>query len=189
MPNSVAVDIWTVCLTDECELILSEQEQARATRFFTEKLRLHWARAHSRLRVILAGYLKTDPLSISFAVNAFGKPSVAGIEFNLTHTEEFAIVAVCLEAPVGIDIERFRPKVDMAVLLKRLGETDLPVDPHDLHRRWTRREALSKARGGALFDAVDPEAYAVELQAPENHFASAAAMGAVPVPTYREGNR
>lgn len=185
----VTVDIWTVCLTEECERILSAQEEARAARFFTEKLRLHWARAHSRLRLILAGYLKTDPLKISFGVNAYGKPSVAGIEFNLSHTEEFAMIAVCREVPVGIDIERLRPKVDMAALLKRLGETDLPEDPPGLHERWARREAQSKARGGALFDAVDPGAYAVALQAPEDHFASVAAMGSVPAPTYCRGKR
>ena len=56
------------------------------------------------------------------------------------------MIAVTRSIPVGVDIERIRPNIDMAPLLRRLGETDLPDTTQQLYQMWTRREAKSKGR-------------------------------------------
>ena len=81
---------------------------------------------------------------------------------------------------MGVDIERIRPDVDMAPLLHRLGETDLPDETQQLYQVWTRREAKSKAAGGALFDKPSDNICAVDLTAPPGYAASVALVGYEP---------
>ena len=183
----VEVDVWTIPLAEPRDLILSSEEEIRASRFRAEKHRLHWSRAHSALRQILAQCLQVEPLAIVFQVNRNGKPLVDGLHFNLSHTDEYAMIATSKQAAVGIDIECLRPGVDMARLLERLGETNLPEKPEELHQRWTQREAASKARGGALFDPPDPHVHAIDLQAPPDHFASLATVNRIPLVRYCGG--
>ena len=180
------IDVWTVSLTEPCEIILSDAEHARASRFIHEVSRVRWSRAHSGLRTILASYLNVHPLAMHFTTNEHGKPFTEGLEFNLSHCHDYAMIAVSLDAPVGIDIEGFR-QADLGKLLQRLGETDIPSNREAQHQRWTLREAASKARGGALFDPVDPAVQTIPLVAPAGHFASLAALGATPIPRYCGG--
>lgn len=182
--RTAAVDIWTIALDDARPAVLSPAEIARAGRFCFRPHRLHWTNAHSALRSILSDYLQCDPLALEFTVNENGKPAVTGVEFNLSHTQDVAMIAVSKDAAVGIDVERLRPNVDMAALLARLGETDLPTDLDGLHQRWTRREAATKARGGKLFDPIDAGIRIVDLAAPAGHFAALAAVDAMPEARY-----
>lgn len=108
-----------------------------------------------------------------------------GIEFNLSHAGDFAMIAVTETVPVGIDIERIRPEIEIAKLLDRLGETDLPQTIPELYARWTRREARTKAVGGQLFAAPTEDIHAVDLAAPEGYCAAVAARGFVTAVSYR----
>ncbi len=181
------IDIWTIDLREPREVVLSEAEQQRAARFVHEISSVRWTRAHSALRTILATYLEIPPLDILFHVNDHGKPFTDGLQFNLSHCDEYAMIAVSRDVPVGIDIERLRGNTDIGKLLQRLGEKDIPADRDAQHQRWTLREAASKARGGALFDPVAEEVRTIVIAAPAGHFASLAADGAVPVPNYCGG--
>jgi phosphopantetheinyl transferase len=91
---------------------------------------------------------------------------------------------VTRDVPVGVDIQEIRPHADMAALLRRLGETDLPSGTTELYARWVRREALSKASGGALFDPPLPDIHAANLDAPEGYAAAVALCGFDPQPVY-----
>ena len=129
------VDIWTFPLTRDCPTHLSEDEVARANRFRFEEDRVRWTRARSSLRMILSRYAGDDPGSLCFGYGKHGKPHllpVTQVEFNLSHAGDWAIVAVTRMVPVGVDIERIRKDVDMAPLLRRLGETDLPPSTNEL---------------------------------------------------------
>lgn len=178
---SSAVELWTVPLeiarTGQLTDLLSEAEVARAARFRSEKDRRYWTNARSALRTILATYTGESPESLRFVINEHGKPSLdpaAGIEFNLSHAGDFALIAVSTTTPVGVDIERIRADVDIAALLRRLGETDLPETIPELYHRWTRREARSKAVGGQLFTTPPGGIYAIDVPAPEGYAASVA---------------
>jgi phosphopantetheinyl transferase len=94
------------------------------------------------------------------------------------------MIAVSRSIPVGVDIERIRQKIDMVPLLHRLGETDLPGETQQLYQVWTRREAKSKAAGGALFDKPADNICAVDVTAPTGYAASVALVGYEPEVRY-----
>ncbi len=190
-PVTCPVDLWTVSLTSPCPTSLSEDEVARANRFRFEEDRIRWTRARSSLRLVLSGYAGDDPGKLVFVYGERGKPSlpsVTGIQFNLSHSGGWAMIAVTRSIPVGVDIERIRPNIDIAELLVRLGETDLPQTVPDLYHAWTRREAKTKSVGGALFDKPSEDVCAVDVAAPEGYAASVALHGFMPEIRYC-GNR
>jgi 4'-phosphopantetheinyl transferase len=181
------VDIWTVSLTTAAPEHLSEDEAARASRFKFERDRIRWIRARSSLRLILSMYAGDDPARLSFVYGPHGKPAlpVSDVQFNLSHAGDWAMIAVTRSVPVGVDIERIRPGIDMAPLLRRLGENGEAGTIVELYRRWTRREARSKAGGGALFDKPPEDARTADLHAPEGYAASVALLGYEPAVNYR----
>ena len=183
-------EVWTIPLnkpnlTDDAA-ILSQDEKARAARFRFEDDRIRWIRAHSALRQILGNLLNVSPTELVFAAGIHGKPTLVGhpgTEFNLSHSGEYAMVAVS-DCAVGIDLERIRERVDMAALLRRLSEADLPDEIPGLYSRWTQREARSKAAGGELFAAPGSDIFALDIIAPEGYSASIACVGSVPSVCY-----
>ena len=167
--------MWTIRLDVPARTEwLSADEAARAARFIFEKDRVRWICARSALRSVLSNYVGQTPDALRFVYGANGKPGLNGIEFNLSHAGDFALIAVSDSGPVGIDIERIREGVDIASLLERLGETDLPDSVMELYHRWTRREARSKVVGGQLFVAPPADVLAVDIDAPEGYAASVA---------------
>jgi len=189
------VDLWTVSLIRPSPSCLSEDEVARASRFKFERDRIRWTRARSSLRLILSRYAGDDPEKLCFAYGERGKPAlppVTGIQFNLSHSGDWAMIAVTRSIPVGVDLEHIRPNVDIAELLRRLGETDLPHTVPELYHAWTRREAKTKTVGGAIFDKPPEGIRTVDIAAPEGYAASVALAGFMPEIRYRgelSGNR
>jgi 4'-phosphopantetheinyl transferase len=173
----VLLELWTVPLDSDRTGQLAADEFARSSRFHSQKDRRYWTNARLALRAILAEYAGESPDSLRFVCNANGKPaleSYRGIEFNLSHAGDFALIAVSTSGPVGVDIERIRSNVDIAALLRRLGETDLPETIPELYHRWTQREARSKAAGGQLFVIPPLDIRAIDVPAPEGYAASVA---------------
>lgn len=169
-------------------MVLSADEQARAARFIFERDRVSWARARTILRSVLAEYARVTPGELVFAYGEHGKPSLPlhpHIEFNLSHAGRYAMVAVAEGAPVGVDIERMRPNVNIADLLRRVGEKDLPESREALYHVWTGREARTKALGGQLMRTPLGDLRVVDLEAPEGYAASLAVLGRVPQVRYR----
>jgi 4'-phosphopantetheinyl transferase len=191
--DKAPVDIWTIPLTKPSPEHLSEDEIARANRFRFEEDRIRWIRARSALRLILSRYAGDEPSRLGFVVGAHGKPAllpVSDVEFNLSHAGDWALVAVTHRIPVGVDIERIRVNIDMKPLLVRLGESTLPETTQELYQVWTRREAGTKAVGGALFDRPAENTCVVNLKAPAGYAASVALVSREPDVRYcGEGNR
>lgn len=182
----VTVDIWTISLTEPRTAILSPEESARAARFHFEHDRIHWTAAHTALRIILSRYLNTPPLDIKFTTGPYGKPDLTtgNLEFNLSHSRAWAMVAICPSTPVGIDLEGIRENVDMAKLLARTGETNLPLGRQALFQRWTEREARTKATGSPLLQQPEAHIISVPIEAPAGFAASVALVSALPQPRY-----
>jgi len=177
------VDLWTVSLTTPSPSNLSDDEIERAQRFRFEGDRVRWTRARSALRLILSRYVGDDPFRIAFEYGPHGKPALPPInyvQFNLSHAGDWAMIAVSGSVPVGVDIERIRPDLDMTPLLERLGETGLPSAVPDLYHVWTRREARVKAAGGALFETPAANISAVDVKAPEGYVGSVALVAFEP---------
>jgi 4'-phosphopantetheinyl transferase len=121
--------------------------------------------AQSALRSVLLRYT-TAPLE--FAVRDHGKPYLPAaprLEFNLSHSHGRAIVSVALDVAVGADIERIRPMPDCLAVAGRffppaeaeaLLSTSADRRETEFFRRWTRIEAMLKARGVGLLGAGAP---------------------------------
>ena len=178
------VDVWTVALDLARPLWLTEEESSRAERFRFERDRLRWGNARSALRAVLGGELGVAPLDVQFTFGPHGKPAVVGVEFNISHSREWAMIAVAGAIPVGVDIEAIREDVDIAKLLARIGEPGLVGSTRELFQAWTRREAKTKALGLPLMEITGGDVRAVDIGAPAGFAASVALVGWEPVVKY-----
>ena len=117
-PSPETVDVWSISLAPAMSPstrpndVLSPAEIARAERFVQPKHRQRFITARTALREILGSYLGLPPAAISFRINAHGKPYLdpgpTVLQFNLSHSGDWALCAVTTAGEVGIDIERVR---------------------------------------------------------------------------------
>ncbi len=178
------MDVWTVALDLARPLWLTEEEYSRAARFRFERDRVRWSHARSALRAVLGGQLGVAPLDVQFTFGEHGKPAVAGVEFNISHSREWAMIAVAAAIPVGVDIEAIREDVDIAKLLARIGEPGLVGSTRELFHAWTRREAKTKALGLPLMEIPGGDVRAVDIEGPAGFAASVALVGWEPAVRY-----
>ena len=89
-----------------------------------------------------------------------------------------------ITAPAGA-AAGFRGAHLAADLLRRLGVTDLPEGQSRLFHVWNRREAMTKAVGGALFDKPTGDFGVCDLEAPEGYSAALALREYTPRIRYR----
>ncbi len=163
------VHVWCVALvqpaTLERELVdlLAEDERDRAARFHFEHLRRRFRVSHGVLRRILAHYTGIAAAQLRFAADPFGKPALTEPEgelrFNLSHSENLALIAVARGREVGVDIEFMRHVPEAEAVAKcnfsareyaayrALDEKEKRVA---FFNCWTRKEAYLKARGEGL---------------------------------------
>jgi len=151
---------------------LSEEEKARAERFFFNRDRQYWATCRGILREILGWYLDQHPGSLEFVREPGGKPrlgevhqgGVPPIKFNVSHSNGLALVAVTLAQEVGIDVENVRAEIATAEIAERYFSLEEQAEFRSLPRElqteafflcWTRKEAFVKARGQGLQTPLD----------------------------------
>ena len=129
--------------------------------------------ARSAMRAILARYLARPPDSLAFGRHPGGKPYLAAeaqpLEFNLSHTQGMALLAVAMRRPVGIDIEAVRPVGDPLRLARRIMDeesiTALQATTGTEQRLrlfidlWTRLEACQKTHGRGIFAPAVSQAH------------------------------
>ena len=151
------------------------------------------AEAGRLLRQVLAGYLGAAPGEIEVVRGPHGKPELAdrAVRFNLSHSNDLAVVAVTRDRAVGVDVERTDARRDVAALAPRaLGADEAEMvlalpssEQRDaFHRAWARREAVAKCAGTGLA-APPPDAprQVVDLDVGPGYAAALAVEGAAPV--------
>lgn len=162
--NESRIDLWQFSLLHElpaAHQLLNTEEKERANRFYFEKHRRRFATSRAATRIILARYLNRAPEQLVFTYNAQGKPSVINsqkIHFNLSHTEDTALLAIGKSHPMGVDIEGYsaRPYEGIAQQLFSDKELDdLIKAPKALKAAlffhvWAQKEAFIKACGLGL---------------------------------------
>jgi 4'-phosphopantetheinyl transferase len=159
------IGLWHINLLDLFKFdlthtILPSDEREKGNRFYYQKHKDRYFAAHKALRLILSFYLKQPPSSLTFEVNAFGKPflAISSLQFNLSHSGDYALVAVSLKSPVGCDIE-IPSKRDFLGIAKytfsKLEQSAL-IDLKDgallsaFFRIWVQKEAFIKFKGMGL---------------------------------------
>lgn len=140
---------------------LSPAEMARARAFHFEHLTQRYIIGRAALRYVLSRHLNCPPSAIEFVQNEWGKPSIAGgPHFNLSHSDDQAMLVVDSESEIGIDLET-------GTLLLTLDEMQHVLSPEEviysqtrhltaaeLLRLWVRKESVLKALGKGV--AYDP---------------------------------
>lgn len=166
------IDIWQVYLPDitpqyrQLTACLSSDEQARMARFVFDSDRQRFGLSRSLLRHLLSAYLQTDPAHLQFIYAAKGKPALAlpgspslPLQFNLSHSQDWAVYAVSHDCPVGIDVEAIRPLPQLDGLAHRcltakerstFPSLSSPQAEHQFFAYWTCKEAFLKAIGEGL---------------------------------------
>ena len=179
------VDVWALSLRTEASIDawsgwLSAAEQRRLEAFVNARDRLRFAVSHSLMRAILGRYLGLDPADVNLCDEALGKPYAfdrGGVRstwnFNLSHGEDRALLAIAQGRLVGVDIEREREEVDLAAIARQFfspaEREEFDSKPRDrrrawFYRQWVAKEAVLKAHGGGL--SVAPESFDVVFDEP-----------------------
>jgi 4'-phosphopantetheinyl transferase len=157
--------------------LLSPDEQTRAARFHFGIDRARFTCARGVLRTLLGSYLQRAPHELQFAYNAHGKPELQPklqresatrvLRFNVSHSRELALFAFALEHAIGVDIEFVREDWSGEYLLQlatrffhareceMLGKLEGDTRREKFFELWTRKEAITKARGDGLWQGLD----------------------------------
>jgi 4'-phosphopantetheinyl transferase len=136
--------------------MMSGDEHERAQKFLrgkNEYIASRWL-----LRKVLGLYLQESPETVVFKRSEKGKPYVPGssLQFNLSHSGHWAVLAVARNMQIGIDVEQGKHSRDLAgiaanyyhpdeftQLQQRQGEEQTRF----FYQLWTLKEALLKAMG------------------------------------------
>jgi 4'-phosphopantetheinyl transferase len=162
---------------------LDHQEVERALRISNLQKRQSFLIAHGVLRCLLGRYVECDPGAIELASDADGKPRLVfpeGVQFNMTHSAEWAAFAFSANCTVGVDVERVRALPGLPDLIRRVLRAEEAAElmllsecerERGFFSCWTRKEACTKAIGIGLtaFDkfcvAVHPDQHAQMIRA------------------------
>jgi 4'-phosphopantetheinyl transferase len=175
--------VWTVSLDREpgelsdLEALLAPPERERAGRFRFDQDRRRFIAGRGFLRRILGRYVDQAPEKLSLVAGRRGKPSLPGssLQFNLSHSDALAVVAVAHGRAVGVDIEHVRPVPGWQGVMKccfspgeqsAISSLPEPDQQNAFLTCWTRKEAYVKATGDGLGIPLDRFTVSVE---PDSH--------------------
>ncbi|MCM1981335.1 4'-phosphopantetheinyl transferase family protein [Lyngbya confervoides] len=149
--------------------VLAEDEQKRCQTLRIQRDRQTFAYIRTVLRFFLARYTGLSPQEIQFHYGPKGKPALVAaqnpqaIQFNISHSHGRVLLGFAAQAPLGLDIEWFSPKVSSRSIAQRFftpGEYKALefLNPDQCQalffQIWTRKEACIKAKGGSLFEEI-----------------------------------
>ena len=142
---------------------LSIQEKTQAKKFINSYLSERYIISHGLLRYLLAFYTKNNPQTIEYKNNQFGKPFLKNkdslIQFNMSHSKDYAAYILVLDCQVGIDIEWKNKDIDAqelsplalteeeTIIFSKLNSTK---KLNAFYEIWTKKEAILKALGQGL---------------------------------------
>ena len=184
-PLEQTVHVWAVRLDDaSVDLdrgrdLLSPDERQRAARFKFERDRRRYLVAHVALHAILSRYLQFASATLCFDTGTNGKPKLpsehapSGVEFNLSHSNEMALLAVTHGREVGVDVEYDKENFEFQEVAERFftprevaAMRSLPahLQRPAFFKCWTSKEAFLKAKGTGLSGKLDEVAISLTTE-------------------------
>lgn len=178
--------LWLMPLAQPASVVeqlaktLAPDETERAARFHFDRDRRRFIAARGLLRQILGRYSGVRSEDIRFAYGPFDKPCLAagtgpaGLEFSLSHSQDWALVGFARGRMIGVDLEEVRPMADYRDLAQAnfapaevTALFDLPEEQQldGFFACWTRKEAYAKALGLGL--SLDLSSFAVSVRPSE----------------------
>lgn len=180
LPGEREIQVWAVPLDPPAAEVarlgrlLAADETARAERFRFDRHCRRYIVGRGVLRTLLGHYLDRDPRQVSFRYGPNEKPYLAEpapgpdaahrLEFNLSNSDDLAVVAFTRGEEVGADVEKLRPLPDALDIAERFfsaGErrvlAKVPREEREqaFFRAWTRKEAYLKAVGTGITVPLD----------------------------------
>lgn len=148
---------------------LFDDEIARANKFYFPEHRRRFIVARSILRQLLGDYLNTNPKNIKFDYSDRGKPQLSklcnnSLQFNVSHSQEYALFGFAVDRLIGVDIEYLREMPDAIKIARRFFsplEFQLIASLSDRQQQkvffklWTAKEAYLKALGTGLAGSLN----------------------------------
>lgn len=163
--------VWSASLTGSREelshysSLLSADEKTRAEKFYFERDQRRYIFGRGILRTLIANYLKINASKIAFIYGAYGKPALEKayqnkiLQFNLAHSNDWALYIFGWDRPLGIDLEHIRPLQDADDFAKQffsqeesswISSVSIDQKWNAFYKLWTCKEAFLKANGSGL---------------------------------------
>lgn len=155
------------------ERLLTVEEKQRAERFRFAKHQRRFKVRRARLRRLVATYQSLPTAQVTFDYTRRGKPQLpthldrhadGPLAFNLSDSQDLAVVAVTRGPALGVDVEVVRDMPDALGISKSFfasAERDVLASvpetqrSHTFFNCWTRKEAYIKATGDGLSVPLD----------------------------------
>ncbi len=165
------------------ETLLDAVEAERARRLRFDRDRDRYVIAHAVWRLVLAKCLDLELGNLPLVSAPSGQPRLPNtpLSTSLSHSGGWVAVAICGGESVGIDIEQTPPRIRMSDLVpsictpaeaRQLMTLGTASRESALLALWTRKEALLKAFGVGLAEAL------VTLSAQEGEWVAAPPLAA-----------
>jgi len=171
MPNlDENIQVWVVSLVGQTaeawRPVLTDAEWQKAMRFRFPEDQIRSAVTRGVLRTLLGQYLSVSATEIAFVENGNGKPLLAGnqIDFNASHSGDYALLAFSRHSPIGADVEQIKGKRvvgDLAARVlspaeyQRFSSLTQSEQKQTFFKIWTLKESVLKGIGSGL--SVAPE--------------------------------
>src|SRR5262249_50102842 len=126
--SSGLVDIWELVIGGGSEFstnVLAQDEQERAARFKFERDRTRFVACRVWLRTVLGTYLGLEHARVRSQYEDNGKPQIDDsqnslrLQFNLSHSGDFAVLGTASGRRVGVDIERIHTDRELIPIAQR----------------------------------------------------------------------
>lgn len=165
-----SIHLWLADITQPLWARIAEQtlhpaELSRARRFGRSEDAQRFVHGRAVLRQLLARYLNCDARDLVFEYGPAGKPLLAsacagnGVRFNISHSGQWALIAVARGAEVGVDIEHMRGDFDVLPLAREYfsaAEASAcdaltgAAQRDRFYRLWVCKEACLKGSGAGI---------------------------------------
>ncbi|WP_395375874.1 4'-phosphopantetheinyl transferase family protein [Marinicella sp. W31] len=144
--------------------MLSPDEIERAHQFRFAKDRNAFVITRGALRKLISHYLSIQAIDISFRYTEYDKPVLRTpenntIQFNVSHSGDYGLIAISRCSPLGIDIEEMKTDLDLMEMAQQVFSgseyqqlIQLPEAKRiqAFYNGWTRKEAYIKGDGKGL---------------------------------------
>ena len=173
-PGEVHIRLFNLAVSEAqlagLEQLLALDERERSKRLINRQVRNRYIAGRGLLRETLADCLDREPGDLCLKTNPYGKPFLSGehvkhgLSFNLSHSGDLAILALCEGCELGIDLEQLREDLPFKAMAQQFfslrEQADLfslpaGLQPAAFYRCWTRKEAYLKGVGSGFSQPAD----------------------------------
>lgn len=179
---ALPAEIQDPVLLEDYKTLLNDEETLQLSRFRFPKHQHQYLITRVLVRCVLSLYQpQIHPKAWHFKKNAFGKPFIANAStlfFNISHTDEYVVMAVSFEKNIGIDIEKISSTINYMEIAERnfsakeaalLKNTPKDLQPKIFFSLWTLKEAYLKASGNGLSVPLHTVCFAKKIQQNEEY--------------------